>query len=94
MNGGYYMINCKGLDLLKGLTPQTITGLYSKMQNALTRNKPIYAYNCVWGVLPVSPVQIFLVPISDDAIVATSSTLQVWVTYDDVVTIVNMAPSN
>lgn len=93
MNGGYYMINCKGLDLTKGETPQTITGLYSKMENALSRNKPIYAYNCAWGSLPVTPIEVFIIPLLENTIVATASTLQIWVTNEDVVTIQNMAPS-
>ena len=32
MNGGYIMIDCTGLDLTKGSTEQTITGLYSKVK--------------------------------------------------------------
>ena len=45
MKGGYFMINCEGLDLSKGSTPQTVKGLYLKILSAMTENKPIYCYN-------------------------------------------------
>lgn len=93
MNSGYFMIDCLGLDLIKGSTPQTIVGLYSKCKVALQIGKPVYAVNCVWDNLTVTPISVFLIQISTDTIIATSSTLQVVVTSSDVVTINNMAPS-
>lgn len=93
MNGGYVMIDCTGIDLLKGETPQTVTGLYAKVQVAMQTGKPIYAGNMIWGSgKPVTPVQVFAIQF-DDMVICTASTLQVRVNSSDVVTIVNMAPA-
>ena len=48
MNGGYVMIDAKGLDLTKGSTSQTIAGIYDEVKKSFESNKPIFAYNCVW----------------------------------------------
>ena len=95
MNGGYFMIDCTGLDLIKGSTPQEIAGLYAEMQKAQKSGKPILCYNAVWGTQGViTPIQVFIVDFSDDDyLIATASTLQVVVTKSDVVTINNMAPA-
>ena len=96
MNGGYFMIDCTGLDLIKGQTPQEIPGLYAEMQKAQKSGKPIYCYNAVWGTQgKITPIQLFIVDFSsDNYLIATASTLQVVVTSSDVVTINNMAPAN
>lgn len=93
-NGGYFMINCEGLDLIKGETPQRIIGLYRVCKTAMMSGKPIFACGANWDGKYVSPVQAFLIQISDDTIIATSSTLQIVITDGDVVTINNMAPAN
>ena len=90
MNGGYIMVNCEGLDLTKGMTPQTITGLYDACQSAMKTGKPICAYNCAWGLIPMTPIPVFLVQINATQVIATSSTLQVVVNNNDSVTINNM----
>lgn len=93
MNGGYVMIDCTGIDLLKGETPQTVTGLYAKVQAAMQTGKPIYAFGMIWGSgKPVTPVQVFCIQF-DNEVICTASTLQVRVNSSDVVTIVNMAPA-
>lgn len=93
-NPGYIMIDCKGLDLTKGSTPQTITGIYDKLQDALMAKKETLACHCVWGDTgPVTPISVLLTTPAENTIVATASTLQVVVTSEDVVTIVNMAPA-
>lgn len=93
MNGGYIMVDCKGLDLQKGSTPQTITGLYEVVKASMSVGKPIYACNCTWGdVGAVTPVQTFCIDFTD-VIIATASTLQIVITPQSVVTIVNMAPT-
>lgn len=90
-NGGYQIIDCDGLNLLGGSTPQTKTGLYKKLQQALKDNKPIYAWNCIYGEgHPMTPVQIMAQQESSDTIVATASILQIWVTNQDSVTIVSL----
>ena len=86
------MIDCTGLDLILGETPQTITGLYAELQKAERLDKPVYACNCVWGDKgKMTPIQVMLVDFSaSDYIIATASTLQIVVTSSDIVTINNM----
>lgn len=91
MNGGYFMIDCTGLDLTKGATPQTLTGMYEKLQTAISLNMPVYAVNASWGDLAVTPIQVFAIAF-DGYIIVTASTLQVVVTSADVITINNLAP--
>lgn len=91
MNGGYIMIDCAGLDMTKGSTPQTITGLHYRLTQAMATGKPIYAYNCKWGVYPMTPIALMANKTSSAAtITCTASTLQVIVTDEDSVTINNM----
>ena len=90
MKGGYTMIDCTGLDYIKGSTEQTITGLYAKLEAAIKANKPIIAYNGTWGDHPMSPILCFAQEETSTLIIATASTLQIRVTSSDVVTIVNM----
>ena len=90
-NGGYIMIDCKGLDLTMGTTPQTKTGLYSKVKTAMGIGKPIFAYNCVWGDDgDVSPIQVFAIDMGDYGIYITASTLQIRVSSADSIVIINM----
>ena len=96
MNGGYIMIDCTGLDLLLGDTPQTVTGLHARIAEAVKTGKALYANNCIWGEgRPVTPVQVFAIYFADiETYIVTASTLQIIVPKNDSVTIVNMAPSN
>lgn len=92
MNGGYVMVNGKGLDLTDNES-QTITGLFKDLDDAIKTGKPVFGYNCVWGVnndTPLSPIPFFLQKWNDSLIVGTSSILNVNVTDHDVVTIVNL----
>lgn len=88
MNGGYFMIDCKGLNLLSE-TAQTISGLYAQCQTALKMMKPVYANNVKWGSVPMTPISV-MVNVDSGKIVCTASTLQVWVSETDSVTISNM----
>lgn len=88
--GGYILIDCGGMDLTKGETPQTINGLYARCQEALESGKAILADNCKWGTKPVTPFSTLAIQLYDDTVVATANTLQIWVTNEDVVTIVNL----
>lgn len=92
--GGYIMVDCAGLDLTLGSTPQTINGLYDRVQEAMESGKEIVAINCKWGTLPVTPISLFAIQILEDTVYCTSSTLQIVVTDEDSVTINNMAPSD
>lgn len=89
MKGGYINIDCSGLDLTKGSTEQTITGLYQTVKSAFKANKPIFAYNTISGVNGVSPIQVFVVDFST-YFVCNTSTLQIKVTNQDKVTITNL----
>lgn len=92
MNGGYILIDCTGLDLIKGSTEQTITGIYNKVSESMKVNKPLFAYNCIWGDLGgVTPIQVFAIQTASDTITVTASTLQIVIKNDDTITIVNMA---
>lgn len=89
-NGGYVMIDCKGMDLTKGSTEQTIAGIYNDVQSAMETGKPIVAYNCIWGAdKPVTPINVFAIQF-DGQVIVTSSTLQVVVGSNDHITINNM----
>lgn len=91
MKGGYVNIDCTGIDLIKGSTEQTVTGIYNKVSKSMTANKPIFAYNCAWGNLGgVTPIQVFAIQTASDTITVTASTLQVIVKNNDTITIVNM----
>ena len=90
MKGGYINIDCSGLDLTKGSTEQTISGLYQTVKSAFKANKPIFAYNAISGVNGiVSPIQVFIIDF-DTYFVCTTSTLQIKVTNQDKVTITNL----
>ena len=89
---GYISIDCSGLNLLAE-SSQTITGLYDLVKEAMTTNKPLIAVNVLWGTKPITPISLFVIDWGDDGICCTSSTLQIWVSPADVVTIINMAPS-
>ena len=95
MKGGYVLVNCGGLDLTSEIA-QTISGLYNRAMSAFATGKAIIAENVIWGSDgPISPIACFAIDMgSPYGIYITASTLQIRVTPADVVTIVNMAPSN
>lgn len=87
MNGGYCMVDCKGLDLTGGNTPQTIAGIWQDAKNALASGKPIVAHNCIYGTgVDVSPVTCFGWYISATEIVIIGATIHVHIKNDDSVT--------
>ena len=87
---GYSVVDCTGLDLTKGSTEQTITGLYAAVKAACKTGKPLYAINAVWSTQGVvTPIQVFAVDFTTYYVI-TAATLQIWLTNADVVTIVNM----
>lgn len=92
MNGGYAMVDCKGLDLTGGSTPQTITGIWNDAKIALTSGKPIVAHNCVYGAgVKVSPVTCFGWYISTTEIVIVGATIHVHIKNDNTVTTLDVA---
>lgn len=95
MKAGYVLVNASGLDLLSEST-QTIAGLYDKCVAAMATGKMIIAENIIWGDDGIiSPIPVFAIDMgSTYGIYLTASTLQIRVSPSNVVTIVNMAPSN
>lgn len=89
MNTGYVTIDCKGLDLIKGSTPQTIPGLRADIEKAMATGKPIIATNLTWDEGYISPTMCMCTFVGED-LIATSSTLQIYISKSDVVTIVNL----
>lgn len=92
MNGGYYMIDLKGLDLTSDTT-QTISGLYADMQKGIASGKPLVGYNSVWGDnsdSPMSPICFFAQQWSDNLVVGTASILNISCTNQDVVTVTSL----
>lgn len=88
IKGGYAMIDCKGLNLLGGSTPQTISGIYAESLTAITSGKAIFAHNCIYGNgHDMSPVAVMGQIESEDTVIFTASILQIIVKNDDTVTI-------
>ena len=93
MNGGYQLIDCTGLNILSE-SEQTINGLYAKLRKYMDSNKPLYCVNATWGTAgKISPIQVFAIQLDTDLITCTASTLQIWVTNADKVTVHNMIQS-
>ena len=91
-NGGYAVIDCKGINLLSQDIPP-VEGIYEAVKTAHTQNKPIWAVNCKWGDKPITPIPIFAIyDVSEPAYsyTCTSSTLQIIVDKNDNITVVNM----
>lgn len=93
MNGGYILIDCKGLELTSEST-QTIDGLFDRIADAVATGKPVYACNVLFATAPMSPVPVMICLNANGSYVCTASTLQIWVNDDDEVTIVNLAPAD
>ena len=94
MRAGYVLVDASGLDLLSETT-QTIAGLYDKCVAAMKTGKMIIAENIIWGDDGViSPIALFAIDMgSTYGIYLTASTLQIRVSPANVVTIINMAPT-
>lgn len=92
MNGGYIMVDCKGLDLTSR-EEQIISGLYNDMVNAIKTGKPLVAYNCVWGSnndSPMTPIPFFAQNWTDSLVVGTASILNISCTSADKVTVTSL----
>ena len=91
MNPGYIMVDCRGLDLTGGSTPQTIEGIWDEAVTALEAGKPIIAHNCIYGTgVPVSPVTCFGWYIAADEIVIVGATLHIHIKDDDSLTVLDV----
>ena len=92
MKGGYYMVDCSGLDLTDA-TKQEKAGLFAAMQKALKSNKPLIAYGFVWGDnsdSPLSPITFFAQAWTSSLIVGTASTKNITVNSDDEVYVTDL----
>lgn len=90
MNGGYYMVNCKGLDLTD-TDPQSIAGIWNDAVTAIATGKPIVAHGCIYGTgVPVSPVTCFGWYISATEIVIVGATLHIHIKTDNTATVLDV----
>ena len=93
MVGGYYLVDCEGLDLTSE-SGVTKTGFWNKAKEALKANKPIMAYGCNYGSgKPVSPVPCFGWYLSSTSIVIVGATLHIIISSDDSVIVQDVVPS-
>lgn len=95
-NGGYVLIDCGGVNLLGGSTPQDKSGvkLWEQIDAAFKSGKTAVACNMVYGVgSPVTPVPV-MIKEEGDSYCCTASILQVWVTKASSVTVVSLLGNN
>ena len=90
MESGYIMIDCKGFDLLSE-SAVTIGGLFDRLTEAMKTGKVVVAYNLKWDGEKTSPCPVFVTKPST-SFCCRASTLQIWVSNEDSVTVVNLAP--
>lgn len=90
MKGGYYMVDCAGLELHED-DPQSIAGIWQKAVEAMAQDKPIAAYNCTYADAPVSPVPCFGWYLSAAEIVIVGGTLHIHVKSDNTATVLDKA---
>lgn len=92
MKGGYQLLDCEQLDLTSAVSVVK-TGFWNKAKEALSINKPLFAYNCIYGSgKPVSPVPVFGWYLSATSIVIVGATLHVIVDSSDNVVVQDVAP--
>lgn len=92
MESGYIMIDCKGFDLLSE-SAVTIDGLFDRLTEAMKTGKVVIAHNLEWDGEKTSPCPVFVTK-PDARYCCTAATLQIWVTNEDSVSVVNLAQSN
>ena len=89
MNGGYFLIDGTGLNLLAD-SSQTITGIYKNTKAAIDSGKPIWVCGMEYGSgVPLTPVPIFCIEQGGE-ICGSSSILQVWIAQNDSVRVVSL----
>lgn len=89
MNGGYVLLDCKGLELTTA-TGQTIAGMHQRITDTIGAGKPFYACNCTFEGDVMTPVAVMITPRSGGTYIATASTLQIVIGTDDSIEIINM----
>lgn len=91
MESGYIMIDCKGFDILSE-SAVTIDGLFDRLTEAMKTEKTVIAYNLECDGGKTSPCPVFVTK-PDARYCCTTSTMQIWVTNEDSVSVVNLAPT-
>ena len=91
MESGYIMIDCKGFDLLSE-SAVTIDGLFDRLTEAMKTGKVVVAHNLKWDGKTTSPCPVFVAK-PDERYCCTVATLKIWVTNEDSVSVVNLAPT-
>lgn len=91
MESGYIMIDCKGFDLLSE-SAVTIDGLFDRLTEAMKTGKFVIAHNLKWGEEKTSPCPVFVTKPNTNYC-CTVATLQIWVSNEDSVTVVNLTPT-
>lgn len=91
MESGYIMIDCKGFDLLSE-SAVTIGGLFDRLTEAMKTGKVVIAHNLERDGGKTSPCPVFVTK-PDARYCCAVSTLQIWVTNEDSVSVVNLAPT-
>lgn len=93
INSGYVMLDAGGLNLASS-SAQSITGSWDRVMEAVSTNKPIIAYNMIYGSnKPVTPIPCFGWFLDDDEFVLVSATLHVHVKDDDTCTVLDVTAS-
>ena len=91
--GGYALIDCTGIDL-KSESAVTLSGLYARLTEAITKQKLVIACNVLFGKNnPITPIPVmvnFEDTQADADIICTAATLQIIVDKDEEVTINNL----
>lgn len=90
MNGGYYMVDCTGLELASNEV-QTMPGIWGDAVDAIESGKPIIAHGCTYDDAEVSPVTAFGWYIHSDEIVIVGATLHIHIKDDDTAVVVDVA---
>lgn len=91
MESGYIMIDCKGFDILSK-SAVTIDGLFDRLTEAMKTGKTVIAHNLECDGGKTSPCPVFVTK-PDARYCCTTSTMQIWVTNEDSVSVVNLAPT-
>lgn len=90
INPGYVMLDAGGLDL-SSASPQSITGSWARVMEAVSSEKPIIAYNMVYGTdKELTPVPCFGWFIDTDEFVLVSATLHIHVKDDNTCTVLDV----
>lgn len=91
MKGGYYLVDCEGLDLTTSVKV-TKAGWWDKAKKALASNKPLVCCNCVYGTgKKVTPVTCFGWYINSSTIVIVGATLHIQIDSDNGVVVQDVA---